>query len=135
MIAIIRQVFFVVLSEGKLMEKLSYLFNDFANSRTRLLSRRSLSAMLRYTMRQFNYFRSEVHFNLQCTYTLYILFVYLTNLALTPLQVTGPISRIFAREYQLRIFLGRSSSGSVFCYVQWRFHWCNRRTIQGMDVP
>ena len=85
MIAIIRQVFFVVLSEGKLMEKLSYLFNDFANSRTRLLSRRSLSAMLRYSMRQFNYFRSEVHFNLQCTYTLYILFVYLTNLALTPL--------------------------------------------------
>ena len=132
MIAIIRQVFFVVLSEGKLMEKLSYLFNDFANSRTRLLSRRSLSAMLRYTMRQFNYFRSEVHYNLQYVH---IHIAYLTNLALTPLQVAGQISRIFAREYQLRIFLGRSSSGSVFCYVQWRFHWCNRRTIQGMDVP
>ena len=64
MIAIIRQVFFVVLSEGKLMEKLSYLFNDFANSRTRLLSRRSLSAMLRYSMRQFNYTTSGLRFTI-----------------------------------------------------------------------
>ena len=45
------KVFFVILSDGKLMDKLNFLFNDFANTKTRLLSRRSLSAMLRLLCR------------------------------------------------------------------------------------
>ena len=45
------KVFFVILSEGKLVDKLSYLFGDFANLRTKLLSRRSLSALLRLLCR------------------------------------------------------------------------------------
>ena len=45
------KVFFVILSDGKLMDKLTFLFNDFANTRTRLLSRRSMSAMLRLLCR------------------------------------------------------------------------------------
>jgi len=56
------KVFFVVLSEGKLMEKLSYLFNDFANSRTRLLSRRSLSAMLRLLARFPEFLQESTNF-------------------------------------------------------------------------
>jgi len=45
------KVFCVLLCDAKLMDKLTYLFADFANSKTKLLSRRSLSALLRLVAR------------------------------------------------------------------------------------